>query len=67
MNRTDNGANKKLVSHVQLSCGYLPITTLVSLLANELDIRSVLQGPVSLAAVSQICVIHEAMNNCKKI
>ena len=32
-------------------------------LANELDFQSVL---VSLAAVNQIYVIHEAMSGCKK-
>ena len=31
------------------------------------DVRSVLHGQVSLAAVYQICVIHEAMNGCKNI
>ena len=46
-------------------CGSLSITTPVSLLANEFDVRSVLHGQVSLAAVNQICVIHEAMNGCK--
>ena len=50
----------------QKSPASLLITTLVSLLANEFDIRSVLHGQVSLAAVNQICVIHEAMNGCKK-
>ena len=38
----------------------------MSLLANELDVRSVLHGQVSLAAANQIRVIHEAMNGCKK-
>ena len=52
--------------HVRLRCGSLSFTTQVSLLANELDVRSVLHGQVSLAAVSQSCVIHEAMNNAKK-
>ena len=55
-----------LVLHVRLRCGWLSITTPVSLLANELDVRSGLHGQVSLAAVNQICVIHEAMNGCKK-
>ena len=32
---------------------------------NKFDVRSVLHGQVSLAAVNQICVIHEAMNGCK--
>ena len=32
---------------------------------NEFGVRSVLHGQVSLAAVSQICVTHEAMNGCK--
>ena len=29
------------------------------------DVRSVLHGRVSLAAVNQICVIQEAVNGCK--
>ena len=37
-----------------------------SLLANEFGVQSVLYGQVSLAAVNQICVIHEAMNGLKK-
>ena len=47
-----NGANKKLVLHVRLRCGSVTITTPVSLLANELNVRSVLHGQVSLAAVN---------------
>ena len=43
------------------------ITTPVSLLANEFDVRSVLLGQVSLAAVNQIFVIQEAMNGCKTL
>ena len=54
-----------LILHVRLRCGSLSITTPVSLLANEFDVRSVLHGQVSLATVNQICVIHEAMNGCK--
>ena len=34
--------------------------------ANEFNVRSVLHGQLSLAAVNQIYVIHEAMNGCKK-
>ena len=64
---TANGANKKLALYVGLSCGSLSITTPVSLLANEVDIRSVMQGQASLAAVNQIYVIHEAMNGCKNL
>ena len=47
-------------------CDSLSITTPVSLLANYFHVLSVLQGQVSLTAVNQICVIHEAMNSCKK-
>ena len=43
----------------------LSITTLVPLLANELDLRSVMRGQVSLAGANHICVIHTAMNGCK--
>ena len=39
----------------------------VSLLANEFDIRSVLHVQISLAAVNQICVMHEAMKGCKNL
>ena len=34
----------------------------MSLLANEFNVRSVLHGQVSLAAVNQFDVFHEAMN-----
>ena len=53
--------------HVRLTCGSLSIKTPVSLLANEFVVRSVLHGQVSFAAVNQICIIHEAMNGCKKL
>ena len=53
--------------HVRLRCGSLSITTSVSLLVNEFDVRSVLHGQVRLAEVNQICVIHEAMNGCKNL
>ena len=43
------------------------VTTPVSLLANKLDVWSVLHGQVSLAAVNQIFVTHEAMNGCKNL
>ena len=58
--------NTRLVLHVRFRCGALSITTPVSLLANKFDVRSVLHGQVSLAGINQICVIHEAMNGCKK-
>ena len=47
-------------------CGSLSITTPVSLLANEFDVRSVLHGQVSLAAVNQICVIGEAIKQTSR-
>ena len=33
----------------------------------RIRVRSVLQGQVSLAAVNQIDVFHEAMNDCKNL
>ena len=39
---------------VRLGCGSLLIITPVSLLANKLNVRSVLHGQMSLAAVSHI-------------
>ena len=61
---TANGANKRLVLHVRHAS--LSITTPVSLLTNEFDVRSLLHGQVNLTAVNQIYVLHEAMNGCKK-
>ena len=52
---------------MEKTSGSLSITTPVSLLVNEFDDRSVLHGQVSLAAVNQICVIDEAMNDCKNL
>ena len=52
----EHGANKRLVLHVQLRCGSLSITTPVSLLANEFDVRRMLHVQVSLAAVKKMCV-----------
>ena len=57
----------RLVLHMQLGCGSLSITKPVSLLVNEFDVRSVLHWQLSLAAVNQVCVIHEAMNGCKNL
>ena len=51
---------------MRIGCGSLSIATLVSLLANEIDVQSVLHGQVSLAAVNQICVMHDAVKGCKK-
>ena len=67
MNTSANCANKRLVLHVRLTCGLLSITTPVSLLAIELYVHSTLHGQVNLAAVNQICVVHEAMNGCKNL
>ena len=66
---TANGANKRPALHKQRRCGSLSITIPVPLLANEFDVRSVLHGQVSLAAVNQMFVIHEAMklNGCKNL
>ena len=57
----------RLILHVRLRCGSLSITTPVIILANEFDVRSLLHGQVSLAAVNQILLIHEAMNGCKNL
>ena len=40
------------------TCGSLLITTPLSFLANECDVRRVLHGQGNLAAVNQINVIH---------
>ena len=38
----------------------------MSLLANEFDVQNIFHGQVSLVAVNQIYLNHEAMNGCKK-
>ena len=65
--QTVNASKKRLVLHVRLGCGSLLITITVSLLANELNVRSILHGQVSLADVNQICVVHEGLNGCKNL
>ena len=52
--RNSQWSKHKLVLHVKLRCGSLSITTPVSHLANEFDVRSKLHGQVSLIAVKQI-------------
>ena len=66
MNTDSQWSKQDLVFHVRLRCGPLSIATPVPLLAHKFDVRSVLHGQVSLAAVNQIYVIHEATNGCKK-
>ena len=53
--------------HVRLRYGSLSITIAVSLLVDELNVRSVLHGQVNLATVNHTCVDHEAMNGCKNL
>ena len=67
LTRTANEAIKKLDLHLRLKCGLLSITTPVSHLVNEFDVQSKLHVQVSLAAINQIFVIHEAMNGCKNL
>ena len=62
-----NTDSQWLALHMRLRCGSLSITTQVSLLANEFDVRSLLHKQVSLAAVNQISVIHEAMSGSKNL
>ena len=56
---TANGAHKRLAWQVQLGCGSLSIRTPVSLLANKLDVRSILHGHVSLADANNSYIIQK--------
>ena len=67
MNKDSQWSKQEVFLHVRLGCGSLSITTPVSLLANEFDVRSVLHGQMSLAVANQIRVIHEAMNGYKNV
>ena len=66
---SEQGQPMELVLRVRLGCGSLSNTTPVSLLTNEstVDVRSVLHGQMSFAAVNQVRVIHGAMNGCKNL
>ena len=52
---------------MQLRCSSLSITAPMSFLADEFDVRSVLHGSMSLAAVNEIYAIHEVVNGCKNL
>ena len=67
MNMNSQLSKKRRVLHARFWCGSLSITRPVSLLVNEFDVGSVLHGQVSLAAVNQMFVVHEAMNGCKNL
>ena len=56
-----------VIGRLGFRCGLVSITSPVSLLANEFDVRSVLHLRVSLAAVNQIYVFHRAINGCKNL
>ena len=66
MNTGSQWSKQEACFALRLRCGSLSITTPASLLANEFDVRSILHGQVSLAAVNQIYVFHETMNGCEK-
>ena len=67
MNTDSQWSKQEAVLQVRIRCGSLSITTPVSLLANEFDVRSALHGQVSLAAVNHIYVFHEVMKSCKNL
>ena len=67
MKQTMEQTNGLFCTCDSVGCGSLSLKQPVSLLANEFDVRSVLQGQVSLAAVNQIYVIHEVKNGCKTL
>ena len=48
-------------------CGSLSITTPVTFLVNEFDVRRVLHTELSVAAVNHIYVFHEVMKCCKNL
>ena len=67
MNTDSKWSKQKACLQMRLRCGSLSITTPVSLLANEFDVPSVLHAQVSLAAVNQIYVFHEALDGYKNL
>ena len=65
MNTDNQGCKQE--SCYALGCCSLSIITPVSFLANEFDVGCILHGQVSLEAVNQIYVFHEAMSGCKNL
>ena len=65
--QTANGVKQEACfAHANQVCLAVNHNT-TSLLANEFDVRSLLHGQVSLAAVNQIYAVHETMNGCKNL
>ena len=66
---TDSQRSKHRTGFARANQVWLAVNhnTGVIFFANEFDVRSVLHGQVSLAAVNQIPVIHEAMNSFKNL
>ena len=67
VNMDSQWSKKESCLHVRPRCDSLPITTPVSPLAYKFDVRRVLHGQVSLAAVNQFHVFCEAINGCKNL
>ena len=61
----EQGQSIKQTRGLFCTCDSMSITTTVSLLANEFDVRGMLHRQLSSVAVYQISVIHEAVNGCK--
>ena len=65
---TDSRRSKQEACFARATQVWLAVTHNTSVpSANEFDVRGVLHGQVSLAAVNQIHVFHEAMNSCKNL
>ena len=67
MNTNDQWNKQWFAMHVKIRCGSMSNTAPVSLLANEIDLRSVSHRQVSLTAVNHIYVFHVGMNSCKNL
>ena len=66
MNTDSQWSKQEAYLYVRITCGSLSIIIPVSLLANEFDVRSVLHGQVSLAAVNHMYVNREAIGRLQK-
>ena len=63
LTQTANGANKRHATQM-----WIPVNHNTSVTSGKKsDVRSALHRQVILAAVNQIYVIHEAMNDCKNL
>ena len=60
--KTEHGQPMDETRGLKIRCGSLSITTQVSPLANEFEVRRVLHKQACLATVNHVYIVHEVMD-----